>query len=69
VASSCATIFWAAATPADAELVAEGELLAPVLEPALVLELLLELHAASSAAVVSAAPGASHRIHLCVIAS
>jgi hypothetical protein len=47
------------------ELAAEGELL----ELALVLELLLELHAASSAAAVSAAPGASHRIHLCVIAS
>ena len=30
---------------------------------------LLELHAASSAAAVSVAPGASHRIHLCVIAS
>jgi hypothetical protein len=47
------------------ELVAEGELL----ELALGLELLLELHAASSAAAVSVAPGASHRIHLCVIAS
>jgi hypothetical protein len=30
--------------------------------------LLLELHAASSAAAVIAAPGASHRFHLCVIA-
>ncbi|MGH3272056.1 MAG: hypothetical protein ACRDN1_23770 [Trebonia sp.] len=63
--SSCTTIFWAAVRPADVELVAEGELL----ELALVLELLPELHAASSAAAVSAAPGASHRIHLCVIAS
>jgi hypothetical protein len=30
--------------------------------------LLLELHAASSAAAVIAAPGASQRFHLCVIA-
>jgi hypothetical protein len=51
------------------ELAAEGELPAPVLELALVLELLLELHAASSAAAVSVTHGASHRIHLCVIAS
>jgi hypothetical protein len=31
-------------------------------------ELLLELHAASSAAAVIATPGAAHRFHLCVIA-
>jgi hypothetical protein len=66
VPSSCATIFWASATPELAELLLLGA--APVVElAALELELLLELHAASSAAVI-AAPGASHRFHLCVIA-
>jgi hypothetical protein len=66
VASSCVTICWALATPAAAELVTEGELLALELE--LVLELLLELQAASRAAAVIAAPGATQRFHLCVIA-
>jgi hypothetical protein len=32
------------------------------------LELLPELHAASSTAAVTATPGAAHRFHLCVIA-
>jgi hypothetical protein len=45
---------------------AEAEELAAAGE--LELELLLELHAASTAAAVIAAPGASKRFHLCVIA-
>jgi len=66
VAWSWATIFWASARPELAVLLLLGA--APVLV-ALELELLLlELHAASSAAAVIAAPGASHRFHLCVIA-
>ena len=68
VDSSCPTIFCAAASPAGRAaaggLLAVAELAALELE----LELLLELHAASSAAAVIAAPGASHRFHLCVIA-
>lgn len=75
VASSWVTIAWALATPAADALVPEaGELaeeLAEVVLLALVeLELLelLELQAASTAAAVIAAPGASQRFHLCVIA-
>jgi hypothetical protein len=62
------TICWAFAAPDDAELVAEAEELAEVADPAAVLLLELELQAASRAAAVSAAPGASQRFHLCVIA-
>jgi hypothetical protein len=75
VASSWLTICWAFVRPAEvppaAELAAE---LAPELAadeelagapPALEL---LELQAASTAAAVTAAPGASQRFHLCVIA-
>ena len=66
VDSSCVTIFWAVARPELAVLLLLGA--APVLV-ALELELLLlELHAASSAAAVIAAPGATQRFHLCVIA-
>jgi hypothetical protein len=49
----------------DAEELAAGELLAA---GALEVEL-LELQAASTAAAVIAAPGATQRFHLCVIAS
>jgi len=67
VDSSCVTIFCAAVRPEPAVLPLLGTAL--VLElAALELELLLELHAASSAATVIAAPGVSHRFHLCVIA-
>jgi hypothetical protein len=72
VASSWVTICCAFANPADAppadeaEELAGAEVLAEV-EP--VLELLLELQAASTATAVIAAPGASQRFHLCVIAS
>ena len=68
VDSSCVTIFWAVARPELAVLLLLGA--APVLAlAALELELLLlELHAASSAAAVIAAPGATQRFHLCVIA-
>jgi hypothetical protein len=64
------TICWAFATPADDPPVAEAEELAAVApgDALLVVELLLELQAASTAAAVSAAPGASQRFHLCVIA-
>jgi hypothetical protein len=65
------TICWAFVTPADDPPVAEAaELAAGELAGALlVVELLpLELQAASTAAAVSAAPGASQRFHLCVIA-
>jgi hypothetical protein len=61
------TICCAFVTPADAALVDEDEALAVAVELAEV-ELLLELHAASTAAAVIAAPGASQRFHLCVIA-
>jgi hypothetical protein len=75
VASSWETICCAFATPADVELDAaavadDAELAgAPVLVLALLeLELLvLELHAARTAAAMSAAPGAAKRFHLCVI--
>jgi hypothetical protein len=67
VASSWLTICWAFARPAGAppdaaaeELAATGELAVALLE--------LELQAASTAAAVIAAPGASQRFHLCVIA-
>jgi hypothetical protein len=65
------TICCAFATPVDvelvAELVADDEELA-VAAALLELELLLpELHAARTAAAVSAAPGATQRFHLCVI--
>ena len=50
-------------------LAAAEELAAGELDGALVeVELLEELQAASTAAAVSAAPGASQRFHLCVIA-
>jgi hypothetical protein len=66
------TICWAFATPADDPPVAEAEELAAVApaDALLVVELLpLELQAASTAAAaVIAAPGASQRFHLCVIA-
>ena len=66
VDSSCVTIFCAVTRPELAVLLLLGA--APVLV-ALELELLLlELHAASSAAAVIATPGASHCFHLCVIA-
>ena len=65
VDSSCVTIFCAVTRPELAVLLLLGA--APVLV-ALELELLLELHAASSAAAVIAAPGATQRFHLCVIA-
>jgi hypothetical protein len=66
------TICCAFATPAAVELAAEAvaddEELAGAAAP-LELELLvLELHAARTAAAVSAAPGATQRFHLCVIA-
>ena len=72
VASSWVTICCAFATPAvpppalaaAEELAAADELACVLLE----LELLLELQAASTAAAVIAAPGASQRFHLCVIA-
>ena len=68
VASNWATIDCAFATPADvppeAEELAAGEFAAVLV----VLELLPELQAASTAAAVIAAPGASQRFHLCVIA-
>jgi hypothetical protein len=69
VDSSCPTIFCAAARPEPAVLLlllllAVAELAGLEFE----LELLPELHAASSAAAVIAAPGASHCFHLCVIA-
>jgi hypothetical protein len=72
VASSWETICCAFATPADVELdaeaVADDEELAGA-AALLELELLvLELHAARTAAAVSAAPGATQRFHLCVIA-
>jgi hypothetical protein len=77
VDSSWLTICWALASPAsvvldadadpDTEELAEGELL---VAGALALDVeLLELQAASTAAAVIAAPGASQRFHLCVIAS
>jgi hypothetical protein len=55
---------------ADPEELAEGELAAGELlvAGALPVELVLELQAASSAAAVIAAPGATQRFHLCVIA-
>jgi hypothetical protein len=56
------------ATPDAAELVAEADESAEVAEEAAVELLELELQAASRAAAVSAAPGASQRFHLCVIA-
>jgi len=64
------TICWAFVTPADAVLADEAEELAGADEFAAVepVELLLELQAASTAAAVIAAPGASQRFHLCVIA-
>jgi hypothetical protein len=65
-----ATVCWARARPDDVELLAAGELLGLPLapEPPIeLLELLLELQAASSAAAVSAAPGASQRFQVCVI--
>ncbi|HTR95456.1 MAG TPA: hypothetical protein VMI73_27300 [Trebonia sp.] len=74
VASSWLTICWALASPASVELDAEAdadELAAGELLVAGALELevvLLELQAASTAAAVTAAPGASQRFHLCVIA-
>jgi hypothetical protein len=58
-------------TPADPALVAEDEELVvddELGEVELVFELPLELQAASRAAAVIAAPGASQRFHLCVIA-
>jgi hypothetical protein len=58
-------------TPADPAPVAEDEELVvddELGEVELLLELPLELHAASTAAAVIAAPGASQRFHLCVIA-
>jgi hypothetical protein len=63
------TICWAFATSAD-DPPAEAEELAPVelAGALLVAELPLELQAASTAAAVIAAPGASQRFHLCVIA-
>jgi hypothetical protein len=74
VASNCETICCAFATPADAALVDEAPVLA-VAELAVAelpdeaeLELPLELQAARTAAAVIAAPGASQRFHLCVIA-
>ena len=71
VASSWVTICCAFATPADVELdaaaVADDEELAGA-AAVLELELVLELHAARTAAAVSAAPGAAQRFHLCVIA-
>jgi hypothetical protein len=72
VASNWLTICCALARPAsvvlddDTEELAAGELLAGALE--LELEVLLELQAASTAAAVIAAPGASSFFHLCVIA-
>jgi hypothetical protein len=72
VASNLATFCWASASPAGAVLLADGELLelAPVLALvfAVLLELLLELQAASTATAVIATLGASQRFHLCVIA-
>jgi hypothetical protein len=72
VAPSWLTICWAFARPADVppaaeavELAAAEELAGALLDE---LELLLELQAASTAAAVIAAPGASQRFHLCVIA-
>jgi hypothetical protein len=64
------TICCAFATPVDAVLVDEAAELAGADEFAAVepVELLLELQAASTAAAVIAAPGASQRFHLCVIA-
>jgi hypothetical protein len=71
------TICAAFATPAVVPLVAEADELADELAEVaevaglvvVVLELEpLELQAASTAAAVSAAPGASQRFHLCVIA-
>jgi hypothetical protein len=65
------TICWALVTPADPALAAEDEELAvdeEFGEVELLFELPLELHAASRAAAVTAAPGASQRFHLCVIA-
>jgi hypothetical protein len=65
------TICWAFDRPADVPPVAEAEELAAAEELAgalLELELLLELQAARTAAAVIAAPGASQRFHLCVIA-
>ena len=76
VASSWETIDWAFARPvelvspplAEAVELAAGELAAGELDDVLVEDELLELQAASRAAAVSAAPGATQRFHLCVIA-
>jgi hypothetical protein len=66
-ASNWLTICSAFATPASLLLLVL--LLAEVLAAGVVvLELELELQAASSAAAVIAAPGATQRFHLCVIA-
>ncbi|HWG25152.1 hypothetical protein [Actinospica sp.] len=66
--SNWLTICWAfdrpVVSPAPALAAAEELAAAGELE----LELLLELQAASTAAAVIAAPGASQRFHLCVIA-
>jgi hypothetical protein len=66
--SNWLTICWAFDRPlvSPPPVLAEAEELAAA--GALELELLLELHAASTAAAVIAAPGASKRFHLCVIA-